>query len=62
MHALETEQGWKDYAKGTADSDNLAEAFTTGWANLGRYHPEYDHHDRLRFLAVFMNTIKEDRE
>lgn len=61
MHSLEMEQGWRDYAKGTPDSANLAEAFICGWASLGRYHPEYDHHDRLRFLAIFMDTIKKDR-
>ncbi len=53
MHAMETEQGWRDYGKAKRNCPNKAEAFTMAWANLHRYHPEYDHLDRERFLAIF---------
>jgi hypothetical protein len=58
MHALETEQGWRDYGKANRNCPNKTEAFTTGWTNLHRYHPEYDHRDRERFLAVFSEAAK----
>lgn len=56
MHALETEQGWKDYGRANRSCPNKAEAFTMLWANLHRYHPEYDHYDRERFLGIFMEA------
>ena len=51
-HALETEAGWMEYGRATPPQ-LLDAAFTSLWANLWRYHPGFDHHDRERFYAAF---------
>lgn len=54
MHALEETKQWVTEGRSTPRHVNPWGAFLQLWANLGRYHPEYDHNDQKRFWAAFM--------